>query len=111
MNFSRALSDSGWKDVAAKNKFRDDRLLKLLADHKRVDEAKHDVAIASPDRIVKLAPRLKKTKEVGAAAEAAGCVSELADAADSARRAIRGSKRTSRTTSRPAYRRSSGSST
>ena len=87
MNVSRALSDSGWKDVAAKNKIKDNGLLKLLADHKRIDEAKHDEAIASLDQIVKLAAQLKKSKEVGAAAAAAKYVSEMADAAESDRRA------------------------
>lgn len=88
MNVSKALSDSGWKDVASKNKIKDNGLLKLLADHKRIDEAKHDEAIASLDQIVKLATQLKKTKEVGAVSGVAKYISELMDAAESDRRAI-----------------------
>jgi hypothetical protein len=85
--------------------------LKLLANHKRIDEAKHDEAIASLDQIVKLATQLKKTKELCAAAGAAKYVSELADATESDRRAIRAPRRRARTRSRPACRRSIGSST
>jgi hypothetical protein len=88
MYVSKALSDSGWKDVASKNKIKDNGLLKLLADHKRIDEAKYDEAIASLDQIVKLATQLKKTKEVGAVAGVAKYVSELTDAAESDRRAV-----------------------
>ena len=88
MNVSKALSDSGWKDVAAKNRIKDNGLLKLLADHKRIDEAKHDDAIASLDQIVKLATQLKKAKDVAAASAASKYVSELADAAESDRRAF-----------------------
>ena len=88
MSVSKALSDSGWKDVAAKNKIKDNGLLKLLADHKRIDESKHDEAIASLDQIVKLAAQLKKAKDVGAAAAAAKYVNEIADAAEADRRAV-----------------------
>ena len=88
MSISKALSDSGWKDVSSKNKIKDNGLLKLLADHKRIDEARHDEAIASLDQIVKLATQLKKTKEVVAASAAAKYVNELAQAAESDRSAI-----------------------
>jgi len=88
MSISKALSDSGWKDVSSKNKIKDNGLLKLLADHKRIDEARHDEAIASLDQIVKLATQLKKTKEVAAASAAAKYVNELAQAAESDRSAI-----------------------
>src|SRR5512132_2663372 len=88
MNVSKALSDSGWKDVAAKNKIKDNGLLKLLADYKRIDESRHDEAIASLDQIVKLAAQLKKAKDVSAAAAAAKYVNELADAAEADRRAM-----------------------
>jgi hypothetical protein len=71
-----------------KNKIKDNGLLKLLADHKRIDEAKHDEAIASLDQIIKLATQLKKTKEVGAVSGVAKYVSELTDAAESDRRAV-----------------------
>ena len=88
MSISKALSDSGWKDVSSKNKIKDNGLLKLLADHKRIDEARHDEAIASLDQIVKLATQLKKTKEVAAASAVAKYVNELAQAAESDRSAI-----------------------
>ena len=88
MSISKALSDSGWKDVSSKNKIKDNGLLKLLADHKRIDEARHDEAIASLDQIVKLATQLKKTKEVAAASAAAKYVNELTQAAESDRSAI-----------------------
>ena len=88
MSISKALSDSGWKDVSSKNKIKDNGLLKLLADHKRIDEARHDEAIASLDQIAKLATQLKKTKEIAAASAVAKYVNELAQAAESDRSAI-----------------------
>ncbi|MEO8310265.1 MAG: peptidoglycan-binding protein [Caldimonas sp.] len=85
MSISKALSDSGWKDVSAKSKIKDNGLLKLLADHRRIDEARHDETIASLDQIVKVATQLKKTKEIAAVPAAAKYVNELAQAAESDR--------------------------
>lgn len=85
---SKFLSDSGWKDVAAKNKIKDNGLLKILADHKRIGDDKHDDALESLDQILKLATQLKKAKDVGAASGAAKYVAEVIDAAEADRRVV-----------------------
>ena len=86
MSNSKFLSDSGWKDVASKNKVKDNGLLKALADHKRLDAAKHDDVLESLDQILKLAAPLKKSKETAAAPAVAKFLAELSSAADAAMR-------------------------
>ena len=86
MSNSKFLSDSGWKDLASKNKIKDNGLLKVLADHKRLAEDKHDDVLDSLDEILKLATQLKKAKDVAAAPGAAKYVAEVIDAAESDRR-------------------------
>ena len=85
---NKFLSDSGWKDVVAKNKIKDNGLLKILADHKRISDDKHDDALESLDQILKLATQLKKAKDVGAASAAAKYVAEVIDAAEADRRSV-----------------------
>ncbi|MEO8312320.1 MAG: hypothetical protein ABI520_14205, partial [Caldimonas sp.] len=80
------LSDSGWKDIASKNKVKDNGLLKALADHKRLDSEQHDDVLASLDQILKLAAPLKKSKETAAAPAVANFLAELSSAADTALR-------------------------
>jgi len=88
MSNSKFLSDSGWKDVASKNKIKDNGLLKVLAEHKRLDEDKHEAVLKSLDEIVKLATQLKKAKDAGAVSRVIKYVSELIDAAEADRRAV-----------------------
>jgi hypothetical protein len=79
MSTSKFLSDSGWKDIAAKNSVKDNGLLKKLADYKRVGDDKHDEALKVLDEVIKLAEQLKKDKKT---APAAGkYLDEVADAA------------------------------
>src|SRR5689334_8731349 len=92
MNISKALSDSGWKDVTTKNKIKDNGLLKLLGDHKRIDEDKPDDLLASLDQIVKLATQLKKVKEVAAVPAASKYVTEMIAGAESDRKAAEKAK-------------------
>ena len=88
MSNSKFLSDSGWKDVASKNKIKDNGLLKVLADHKRLDEEKHDAVLKSLDEIVKLATQMKKAKDAAAVSSVAKYVGELIEAAEADRRAF-----------------------
>ena len=87
MSASKFLSDAGWKDIASKNKIKDNGLLKALADHKRLDPDKHDQALDSLDEIIKLAAQLKKAKDVVAASAALKYIGELTNAAEGDRRA------------------------
>ena len=68
MSTSKFLSDSGWKDIAAKNNVKDNGLLKKLADFKRVGDDKHDEALKVLDEALKLAVQLKKDKKTAPAA-------------------------------------------
>ena len=86
MSNSKFLSDSGWKDLASKNKIKDNGLLKVLADHKRLADDKHDDVLDALDEILKLAGQLKKAKDVAAVPGAAKYVAEVIDAAESDRR-------------------------
>jgi hypothetical protein len=86
MNVSKALSDSGWKDVSTKNKIKDNGLLKLLGDHKRLQDDAHDDVLSSLDQITKLATQLKKAKDVAASPAASKYVGEIIAGAESDRR-------------------------
>jgi peptidoglycan hydrolase-like protein with peptidoglycan-binding domain len=85
---NKFLSDGGWKDVATKSKIKDNGLLKLLTEHKRIDADEHDDALDSLDQILKLASQLKKSKDVAAVPAALKYVGDLTDAAETERRAI-----------------------
>jgi hypothetical protein len=88
MGNSKFLSDGGWKDIASKTRIKDNGLLKVLSDHKRLGEEEHDDVLESLDQILKLAGQLKKAKDVGAASAALKYVSELSDAAESERKLV-----------------------
>ena len=88
MSNSKFLSDGGWKDVASKNKIKDNGLLKILMEHKRLDQDKHDDVLASLEQIIKLSSSLKKSKEVASASGAAKYIADLSDAAETDRRAV-----------------------
>ncbi len=87
MSQAKALSDSGWKDISSKNRIKDNGLLKVLAEYKRIDENKHDAVLQSLDEITKYATQLKKAKEVAAVPGVSKYVADLIDAAESGRRA------------------------
>src|SRR5262245_26959390 len=86
MAISKYLSDSGWKDVAAKNNVKDNGLLKKLADFKRVSDDKHDDALKLLDETLKLAGQLKKDKKTPPAA--GKYLDELVSAAETAVRDV-----------------------
>lgn len=86
MSNSKFLSDSGWKDISSKNKIKDNGLIKVLADYKRLPDDKHDEVLRSLDEILKLAGQLKKAKDVAAASAASKYVAEVIDAAEADRR-------------------------
>lgn len=88
MSTSKFLSDVGWKDVAAKNKVKDNGLLKELADYKRLADDKLDDQLDSLDQILKLATQLKKAKDVAAASSAVKYVGDVIDAAETERRVV-----------------------
>jgi hypothetical protein len=86
---SKVLTDSAWKDVLAKNKgVKDNGLLKVLADIKKVDEDDHDDAQKALDEVLKLIGQLKKSKEIAAAPAVGKFLAELASAVDSASRDV-----------------------
>ncbi len=74
---SKYLNDSAWKDLAAKNKVKDNGLSKALERLKRVDEDEHDEIAEIIGEVVKLAVQLKKDKAVAAAAPVARYLAEL----------------------------------
>ena len=86
MSNSKFLSDSGWKDIAAKNNVKDNGLLKKLADFKRVGDDKHDDALKLLDETLKLAGQLKKDKKT--APVAGKYLDELTAAAETAMREV-----------------------
>ena len=88
MSNSKLLSDSGWKDVVAKNKLKDNGLLKALSDLKKCGEDAHDDSLKSLDQVLKLAAQLKKDKAVTAVPAVSKYVAELSAAAETAVRDV-----------------------
>jgi hypothetical protein len=84
----KQLSDAGWKDVATKNKVKDNGLLKLLGDLKKVGDDQHDEALKALDEVLKLAAQLKKDKSVAAAPAVVKYIGEMAGAAESMAREV-----------------------
>jgi hypothetical protein len=86
MSTSKFLSDSGWKEIAAKNNVKDNGLLKKLADFKKVGDDQHDEGLKVLDEALKLATQLKRDKKT---APAAGkYLDELTAAAEAATREL-----------------------
>src|SRR5262245_47489794 len=86
---SKLLNDSAWKDVLTKNKtVKDNGLLKILADIKKLGEDDHEDAQEILDQILKLAGQLKKSKEIAAAPAVSKFLAELSGAADTAARDV-----------------------
>jgi hypothetical protein len=86
---SKVLNDSVWKDVLAKNKtVKDNGLLKVLAEIKKLEDDDHDEAQDILDQVQKLVGQLKKSKEVAAVPVVGKFLAELITAADAAARDV-----------------------
>ena len=86
---SKLLTDSAWKDVLAKNKgVKDNGMLKVLAEIKKLGDDDHDDAQGILDQIQKLAAQLKKSKEIAALPAVGKFLAELTGAADTAVRDV-----------------------
>jgi hypothetical protein len=86
---SKVLNESAWKDVLAKNKgFKDNGLLKVLAEIKKLEDDDHEEAQDILDQVQKLIGQLKKSKEVAAAAAVGKFLGELTGAVDIALREV-----------------------
>lgn len=80
---SKSLSDAGWKDVVAKNKVKDNGLLRVLAELKKCGEDDHDDASKLLDEVLKLAGQLKKDKAIASVPAVSKHIAELLSAAES----------------------------
>jgi hypothetical protein len=89
---SKYLGDAGWKDLASKNKIKDNGLSKALERLKRVGDDDHDEKANVLEEVVKLAAQLKKDKAVAAAAPVAKYLAELQGDAEAAAREAAKSK-------------------
>lgn len=85
---SKVLSDAGWKDIVAKNKVKDNGLLKVLERLKRADESRHDEIEKLLDEIGKLAAALKKDKAVGGVPAVGKYIAEIMSATDDSVREV-----------------------
>ena len=86
---SKLLTDSAWKDVLAKNKgIKDNGLLKVLAEIKKLDDDDHDGAHKRLEEVQKLVTQLKKAKEVSAIQVVTKFLAELANATETAVRDV-----------------------
>ncbi len=83
---SKFLGDAAWKDLAAKNKVKDNGLGKALEKLKRIDDDDHDEQAEVLGEVVKLALQLKKDKAVAAAAPVARYLAEVQGDAETALR-------------------------
>ena len=83
---SKFLGDAAWKDLAAKNKVKDNGLLKALERLKRVDDDEHDEKASLLQEIAKLAMQLKKDRAVAALAPVAKYLAEVQGDAETAMR-------------------------
>ena len=83
----KALSDSGWKDLCAKNKLKDNGVSKALADIRRHADGDHDAALDSYAALIKVVAQTKKSKEVAAAPAVGKYLAEMASAAEAAQKA------------------------
>ena len=88
MSNSKFLSDKAWKDLASKNKVKDNGLLKALADYRRLDDDEHGEVLECLDEIVKLGTKLQKAKDVSADVSVVEYLSDMLDAAESDQRVV-----------------------
>lgn len=85
---SKFLSDAGWKDLAAKNKLKDNGLAKTLERLKRTDDEAYDEQARALEEVVKLVAALKKDKAVTAASAVVKYVGEMQGDAEVALRDV-----------------------
>lgn len=86
---SKPLTDTGWKTICAKNKVKDNELLKALEKLKKVDdEEKPDDAAKILAEVEKIALALKKDKAVAALDVVVEYLEEMLDAVESTARAL-----------------------
>jgi peptidoglycan hydrolase-like protein with peptidoglycan-binding domain len=89
MSNSKLLSDTGWKDVVARNKgVKDNGLLKALSRLKTCAEHEHDDSLKVLDEVLKLAGQLKKDKTIAAVPAVGKYVAEVLAAAETAAREV-----------------------
>ena len=81
---SKFLSDAAWKDLAAKNKVKDNGLAKALERLRKADDDDHDEKAEILGEVVKLAVQMKKDKAVAAATPVAKYLAEVQDGAETA---------------------------
>lgn len=85
---SKFLGDAGWKDLASKNKLKDNGLAKSLEKLKRVGDDDHDDQAKILEEVVRLVAALKKDKAVAAAPAVVKYLGEVQGDADSAQREV-----------------------
>lgn len=83
---SKFLADAGWKDIASKNKVKDNGLTKALEKLKRVGDDEHDEKEKILEEVQKLVTQLKKDKTVTAAPPVVKYLADVEDDADKAAR-------------------------
>lgn len=83
---SKYLLEAGWKDLVAKNKLKDNGLLRALERLKRVDDEAYDDQLEVLAGIAKLVAQLKKDKAVAAVKDAARYLAEVEGDAEAALR-------------------------
>jgi len=85
---SKLLNDAAWKDLAAKNKVKDNGLQKALEKLKRAGDDKYDEQEKALDEITKVIAALKKDKAVIAASAASKYLVQMQADAESAARDV-----------------------
>jgi hypothetical protein len=86
------LNESAWKSIAAKNKIKDNGLLRALADYDGTDEDDHAARLAGIAKVNKLAAALQKDKAVAENDAAVDYLDDVQDAASAEQKAIANAK-------------------
>src|SRR5690349_15459261 len=90
----KALTESGWKTVAGKNKVKDNGLQRALADYASTDEDDHTERLKGIARVNQLAAALQKAKDVAGNDAVTAYLDDVQDAADAEQREISKAKQT-----------------
>ncbi|MBL8360135.1 MAG: hypothetical protein JNN18_06555 [Rubrivivax sp.] len=85
---SKFLGDAGWKDLAAKNRLKDNGLAKSLEKLRRTDEDEYDDQARILEEVVRLVAALKKDKSVTAVPAVVKYVGEMQGDAEAALRDV-----------------------
>jgi len=80
---NKELNDAAWKNLAQKNKIKDNGLQKALATYADLEEEDHEQRLKCVASILQLASNLKKAKEVAANSEVVKYLANVISAADS----------------------------